>query len=992
MKKKKQIAEQVKTTKKTASGTKEKNAPKKRKSRSKRFPIIALGGSAGALSAFENFFINTPLETGMAFVVIQHLNPEKGSLLPEIISRSTKMQVYLAKNEILVEPNSVYVIPPNKNMVINKDGILKLSKPEEPRLLHLPIDIFLNSLAVNNKELAGCVIFSGMGKDGMMGVKSIKEHHGITLVQRPSTATFDSMPRSAIDTGMVDYILPVEELPVQLFEWCKRGLPLNTKDIPLREGRTSDLIQSIFELLLSQTGHDFSYYKMNTISRRIESRMNANQIHNLSKYVQNLRENPREIEILFKEFLINVTNFFRDPETFEILKNKILPPLIRSKNEDDNIRIWVPGCSTGEEAYSIAIIFRELLEEIGNLKMKVQIFATDIDDESINKARAGVYPASILKYVSEERLEKFFTKKGNNYNVKKEIREMIVFATHSVIKDPPFTKLDLLSCRNLLIYLTSDLQKKLIYIFHYALNTNGVLFLGSSETLGGYGDLFLPLDAKWRIFKKKEGIALSHNLGFPVNISTSKMSKKEPSKFKSEEIKEISSIVQKELLESFAPPSVVINKSGEILYINGETGKFLQLSPGQASLNIFEMAKTGLKFDLSTAVQEVSTLKNIVIRNDLMVKNDNSFVHMNLKVKPFAESKDMGLILVVFEELPFSQAKLNKTKSVNETDLVTISELQKELSYTKKHLQNTIEEMETSLEELTSTNEESQSINEELQSANEELTTSKEEMQSLNEELTTLNVELQHKMMEFLQVNNDMKNLLQNTDTAIIFLDNYLNIKRFSAGAAKVIKLIPSDAGRPISDIVTNLVDVDMVKVINSVLESLNFKQMEVQTKDEEWYTLRISPYRTADNFIEGAVVTFTDITKSKKLDQRLRLSEAFLNNILESMRDALIVLDKDLRIISVNRVFYKDFKVSAEQIIKKSLYDIGKGIWDIPQLKKMLNEVLTDKTEFNDFSVELNIPGVGHKIKKLNARRIVDEAEGHKMILLAIEDDTNSE
>jgi two-component system, chemotaxis family, CheB/CheR fusion protein len=986
MKKSKNVVEKKITAPKSIS-VEGKIAADKNFKKKKPFPIVCLGGSAGALSAFENFFINTPLEIGMAFIVIQHLNPEKGSMLPEIISRNTKMPVYLAKNDIIPEPNNVYVIPPNKNMVIEKGGKLKLTKQEGPRLRHLPIDMFLKSLAEYRKGLASCVIFSGMGKDGTMGVKAIKEQGGLTMVQRPSTATFDSMPRSAIDTGMVDYILSVEDLPIQLFEWGKSGLPLSTKDIPIREGRTSDLIQSIFELLLTTTGHDFSYYKMNTISRRIESRMNTNQIHNLSKYVHYLQENRREVEVLFKELLINVTNFFRDPETFEILKNKILPPLIRNKADDDTIRIWIPGCSTGEEAYSIGMIFRELLEESENTRIKVQIFATDIDEDSINKARLGVYPSNIVKFVSEERLKKFFIKKTNTYQIRKELREMIVFATHSVIKDPPFTKLDMLCCRNLLIYLTADLQKKLIYIFHYALNANGILFLGSSETLGGYSDLFLPLDAKWRIFKKREGVALGLTAGFPLNIPSVKISKKDPDKVKTDEIKEISGIVQKELLESFAPPSVVINKNGDILYVNGETGKYLQLSPGQARLNVIEMAKNGLKFDLSTAIQEVSTLKNIVIRKDLVIKNDGNFTHINLKVKPFAESKDIGLMLVVFEEVKFSNPMTEGGVLPREPDNAFMVELQKELSYTKKHLQNTIEEMETSLEELTSTNEESQSINEELQSANEELTTSKEEMQSLNEELTTLNVELQHKMQEFLQVNNDMKNLLQNTDTAILFLDNELNIKRFSPGAAKIIKLISSDIGRPISDIVTNMINVDLVKAINNVLETLSFKQTEVCTKDDTWYILRISPYRTADNFIEGAVVTFTDITISKKIDQKLKISEAYINNILESMRDALIVLDKDLKVVSVNRAFYKIFKVSAEQIVNKSFFEIGKGLWNIPSLRKMLEEVLENKPEFNNFSTELNIPGIGHKEMKLNGRRILGEMEDYKMILLAIEE-----
>jgi two-component system CheB/CheR fusion protein len=955
-----------------------------------RFPIVGLGGSAGSLAALEVFFINTPLKSGMAFVVIQHLDPDKESLLTDIIIRNTRMPVILVGQNTPVNPEHIYVIPPNKEMTIDQ-GILKLHELSQGHIPKCPIDTFLISLAACNQQYAAAIIFSGMGYDGAEGVKAIKANGGLTLAQKPNTATYDSMPQNAINTGLVDYIFPVEEMPVKLMSWVgNNNLPFPGEPL-LKQEQMHELIQKICNIILQETGNDFSQYKRNTVSRRIESRMNALRITHLIKYVEYLENNAEEIIILFHELLIGVTNFFRDEDSFEVLKIKVILPLIRNKTRGETIRIWACACSTGEEAYSLAILIHEILEEINELQFyKVQIFGTDLDDDSINQARTGLFNTNIDKYITEERLNRYFTKKGNQYQINKEIREMVVFATHNVIKDPPFTKLDILSCRNLLIYLNSELQKKIIYIFRYALNPTGILFLGSSETLGGFGDMFFPMEAKWKIFAKRESSSVYFlKNDYHANVVVPKpIEKKEVTKFVPDVLKEVANMVQKELLANFAPPSVVINKNGDIIYVNGETGKYLRLAQGQASLNILDMACESIRFDLSNAIQEVNSMKNIVLKNELIVKTDAGYQTINIKVRPFSEVKDMGLLLVVFEDITLlNNTNTDTTSDRREKDLSTITELRNELAYTKKHLQNTIEEMEISMEELTSANEESQSTNEELQSANEELTTSKEEMQSLNEELINLNAQLQSKMEDFSHVTNDMKNLLLNSETAVIFLDNDLRIKRFSTGAAKIIKLIPSDTGRPISDIVTNLREIDLVKNINEVLEYLAYKEMEVETNNNEWYKIRIAAYRTIENFIEGAILIFTNITETKKLNDKLFIAYKSNSKIMESMRDAVVLLNEDFRIVTVNNAFHRILNETPGNIIDELFFEISNGFWDVPSFKRTLIEVFKTKKEFNDLIIETNDKYNSCKKLLVNGRLIQGSKLEPYMILLVIED-----
>ncbi|MFL5730365.1 MAG: CheR family methyltransferase [Cytophagaceae bacterium] len=954
----------------------------------KPFPVVGIGGSAGALGAFEQFFINIPEDSGMAFILIQHLSPNRESFLPEIISRNTRMDVFQVSDGMSIAPDRVYIIPPGKEMSI-VDHKFNLSDLP-PRNQRLPIDTFFKALSEEYKDKAVGIILSGMGSDGLEGVKSIKKNGGIVMVQSLESSTYDSMPKHAIETGMVDFVLPVEDLPEKLINAVKHSSLERPKPQSMPEEDAASSMLKILQLVKRITGHDFFTYKENTLSRRIERRMNVHHLEKIKDYVKLLQQNPKEIEILFQEMLIGVTNFFRDPEAFQSLKQTVIPEIVRSKEKEQAIRIWVTGCSTGEEAYSIAIVLREYFNKLeSGHSWKVQIFATDIDNEAIDKARIGWYQANIVKDVSEERLKYFFIPKGSGYQIRKEIRDTVIFAPQSVIKDPPFTKLDLISCRNMLIYLKPETQKKLISVFHYALNKKGYLFLGASEGISGFGDLFSTADQKWRLFKRMDiSSSLSELSNFPhlphienTEVKNEKMSSKKHVPGNMLEA------IQKSLLNSYAPPSVIINKNGDIIYVNGHTGRYLELPIGQITLNIFSMAREGLKFEIDSALKELNNHNTTVIRNNVRIKIDSTYILVNLTVKDLSESNDLyGLILLIIEEIPAVEDAEILKHSENVPQNKTIEELKKELEFIKKQYKNTIEEKEASIEEITSVNEELQSINEELQSSNEELTTSKEEMQSLNEELVAVNAELNTKMIEYTQITNDMRNLLDSTQIATIFLDQKLNLKRFTPTASKIIKLISADVGRPITDIASNLTYTNLENDIREVLDRLSTKEKQVKTTDGTSFAMRISPYRTVDNYIEGVVITFTDISIHNQLSDE-KFARIFAENIVNTVRQPLIVLDKDLHIMSVNEAFYKNFKVLPLDTKGKNLFEIGNGQWNIPELKKLLLEILPQKNELTNYKVEHNFPVIGKRKMLLSARSITNEDKERKMILLTVED-----
>jgi two-component system CheB/CheR fusion protein len=945
------------------------------------FFVVGLGASAGGLEVLEKFFENMPADSGMAFIVVTHLDPNHISIMPELIQKSTRMKLLQAEDGMIVEPNQVYVAPANRDLAI-LHGTIRLIEPLEAHGFRLPIDFFFKSLSADLGDKAICIILSGMASDGTAGLKAVKSEMGMVMVQDPISAKFDGMPTSAIKTGLADYILPPEEMPQQLIKYTSKKINgvLTSKTLP-------EAFNKIFILLRAQTGHDFSLYKQNTISRRVERRMSISQIDNLQNYSRLLQENPEEIKILFKELLIGVTSFFRDPESFEKLKEQLLD-LLKSKPDNSPIRVWVPGCSTGEEAYTLAIILSECIEETKK-NFNVQIFATDIDSNSIEKARIGSFHG-IVNDVSKKRLSRFFTSEGDHYFIRKEIREMLVFAEQSVIKDPPFTKLDLIICRNLLIYFNSELQKKIIPLFHYSLLPKGILFLGSSETIGGFVDLFSMLDNKWKIYKRRESIYSAHPLiEFPVKLATGKI---KATNINKAEVKNLTQAAEKIILQSYSPNCVIINPDGDIVYIHGRTGRYLELTHGEAKMNIFDMAHEGLQQELPSLIRKVLSNKKQIIVEGIKVKSNDSAHLINLTVKPVKEPVEMqGFMLLIFEEVKKIPA-VNKIKYVQKSGK-NIKELERELRSAKENLHSTIEELETSNEELKSTNEEMQSTNEEMQSSNEEMETSKEELQSLNEELITVNNELQNKNDELSSVNNDMKNLLESINVPTIFLDNNLCIKRFTFHAAKVINLIPSDIGRPINHLVTNFKYDNFIEDTREVLRSLAVKEVELQTKDARWYQMRILPYRTTSNLIDGVVITFLDINKLKntsekikKLSEDIQFARKYADNIIDTVRESLLILDKDLKVLSANLSFYKMFNTDREKTVGKYIYDLDDKSWEIPQLRELLEKIIPQRNVFEDYEVEYNSKKAGRKKLLLNARQIISDKKETKLILLAIE------
>ena len=852
------------------------------------FPIVGIGASAGGLEALEQFLEAMPQGSGMAFVIIQHLDPTHKGVMPELLQRVTPMEVIQVKDRTMVKPDHVYVIPPNKDMSL-LHGALHLLDPTAPRGLRLPIDFFFRSLADDRRERSIGVILSGMGSDGTMGLKAIKEKAGIVFVQDPASAKFDSMPRSAIDAGLADVVAPVGELPGKIIAYLKHT-PLMTKPGLLLEGKTQSALEKVVILLRSHTGHDFSLYKKSTVYRRIERRMGIHQIEGIGEYVRFLQGNPQELELLFKELLIGVTSFFRDPAPWEQLKESIVG-LLADRPSGQVLRAWVPGCSTGEEAYSLAIVFREALARVKHGRsFSLQIFATDLDREAVDRARQGVFPANISADLSPERLKRFFIKEEQGYRVSKEIREMAVFAVQNIVMDPPFTKLDILSCRNLLIYLAPELQKKLLPLFHYGLNPGGILFLGSAETVGAFTGLFSPLDGKSRLYRRLDSALLAEPVEFPSSFvpPPSGLAGEVP---KMKPALNLQSLADQMLLQRYSPAAVLVNSKGDILYISGRTGKYLEPAAGKANWNIFAMAREGLRYELADAFQKALRQKGAVTFKNLKVGSNGEVQVLDLAVQALEEPEGLrGMVMIVFTDVvtPPETKAPGRTRRTPD-GAARLAQMEEEVRQAREELHTTREEMQTSQEELKSTNEELQSTNEELQSMNEELTTSKEEMQSMNEEMQTVNHELRTKVDELSRTNNDMKNLLESTDIATLFLDDELRVRRFTSQATKVIKLIQGDVGRPITDQSSSLIYPELAEEVREVMRTLVFAEREVATRDGRWFIVRTMPYRTLDNRIDGVVITFTDITTSRTLEAKLRESLALYQPPFEKIAEGVM-------------------------------------------------------------------------------------------------------
>ncbi len=867
------------------------------------FPIVGVGASAGGLAAFEAFFSGMPATTdpGMAFVLVQHLAPDHHSILSDLVRRCTRMQVFEVEDGMQVANNCAYIIPPNRDMAFS-NGTLQLVDPVAPRGQRLPIDHFFRSLAHDQRDRAIGVVLSGTGSDGTLGVRAIKGEGGMVMAQTPESAEFEGMPRNAIATGLVDFELTPAEMPARLIAYARQAFGKHRRQATREQG-SDPSFGTIITLLRNQTGHDFSQYKPSTIQRRIERRMAVHQIETADGYAQFVQHSPGELDALFRDMLIGVTRFFRDREAFEALEQQAIPRLLADQGADGSVRIWVPGCSTGEEAYSLAIL---LAEELAQRKQspKIQVFATDIDSQALAVARTGIYPASIATDLTPERLARFFSVEpgGGAYRVNKRIRSMLIFSEHNLIRDPPFSRLDLISCRNLLIYLNGDLKKKLIPLFHYALNRDGFLFLGSSESVSEFGNLFSTLERRQKIYQRKDDpIGTRSPAGFVPQLTSADVTPRQAIGTPSAGEKlPLRKLTEQALLEQVVQVGALVNADGDLFYLHGHAGMYLEPAIGESGTNnILKMAREGLRRDLTIALHKTARTGQISRCPVLRVRTNGDFSTVTLTVRPVMVDPSMTagqpLFLVILERTPEPAAREPlgdppSSASVDQDAEAEIARLRRELGAKEDYLQSVREELESS-------NEEMQSVNEELQSTNEELETSKEELQSVNEELSTVNAELQTKVADLSQTNNDMNNLLAGTGIATIFVDHELKILRFTPASTQIINLIMNDVGRPISHIVSNLVAYDTLSAdIKAVLDTLDPRSLDVESSNGQWYRMRIQPYRTIDNVVEGAVISFVDITETKQAHEVLRANEERLRVALDSTSMVLSSQDRELR------------------------------------------------------------------------------------------------
>ncbi len=950
-----------------------------------RLPVVGIGASADGLEALEAFCSNLSSHSGFAFVIITHHQQQPGhtKLLSDLLSGVTEIPVIVVEDGMVLKKNHIFVCPPGKNLALFHHRMYVMDRSSHGTM-HLPIDFFLRSLAEDIQEMSIGILLSGTGTDGTLGLKTIKAVSGMTMVQAPETAKFGGMPNNAIAMGDIDFILPAEKMGQQLVQYIEASYFNNFQTLePAEMLAATEPIQKIFILLRNRTGHDLSAYKPTTVNRRINRRMNIHQIKNTDAYVRFLQENPVEIDKLFKELLINVTNFFRDEPAFEALKHTALPKLFEDKPDNYEMRVWVPGCSTGEEAYSLAILLKEYNEQYKK-SYSFQIFATDLDESSIHQAREGTYPIGIAADVSPNRLARYFDQEDNRYRISKEIRDTVIFAIQNLLQDPPFTRIDLISCRNLLIYLGAELQKQIFPHFHYTLKTGGLLFLGTSESIGNFNHLFSVIDKKCKIYQRKN-IHIDLPISKPGLLPTSShnvssMAHKLPKPIA--QPGHIARQIEKLLLEYYAPVCIIINEHGKIIYIHGHTGNYLEPAQGQPNWNIIEMAREGLRVPLATSLRKAKKKGDMdIISNGLRIKTNNGIETIDLKlVRIFEPEALQDLFLVSFH--PHHDKLVTQTGEQdsnpvpgNESDK---EQLAQELLFTKKSLRATIEELETSNEELKSTNEE-------LQSSNEELETSKEEMQSLNEELNTINSELQTKVDALSKINDDMQNLLNSTNIATIFLDNNLKIRRFTKSVVNIVNLINSDIGRPLGDLALSLKYDYLIDDAKAVLQTLIYKDTEVQSTNGAWYLLRILPYRTAENMIDGLVITFIDIGRLKKAEQAA-VDASMASAIVNTVCHPLLVLDENFNIITANPAFYKAFNPANENLTEQSFFTINGAAWDTEQLRGHLSKTLNHNTTFEAFNHSYEFPVIGKKHLILNGR-LLQQASTNRRILLTIED-----
>jgi two-component system CheB/CheR fusion protein len=932
------------------------------------FLIAALGASAGGLEALENFFKHMPADAGIAFTVVQHLAPDHSSALPELLARHTRMGVEQARDNTRIVPNRVYIIPPNATLTIT-ERTLRVTEPAAPRGHRTPIDSLFSSLAEDCGENAVCIMLSGTGTDGTVGLRAIKEHGGMAMAQTLESAQYDAILRSAISTGLVDHVLPVEEMPAKLLEYAAHLHSVNGKPGGLHE-QIGAQVGKIHRLLQRGAGHDFSQYKESTIARRLGRRMKALQIETVEQYIQVLERQPDEAGKLFNDLLIGVTQFFRDAEAFESLAREVIPKLFEGKAGDDQVRVCIVGCASGEEAYSIAILLCEHAATLDNAP-KIQIFATDIDERGLETARKGRYPGSIAEHVSVERLERFFVQQDGAYQIDRALRDLCIFSSHSFIKDPPFSRLDLISCRNVMIYLGADLQQKILPLFHYALRSGGYLFLGPSENITSHRELFRTVDKKHRVFQRRESLSRPV-IKFPLSgVGRARQTGgNQPEADERNLPKELERII----VQRYAPACVVVEETGKAVYFSGKISRYLQHPAGSPETNLINMACEGLRLPLRTSLHRAATTDQRVFQEQISVQVNEKTTHVDLTVEPLAGFRDSNLYMIVLEEV--SSGPQHNEAPADAGSQETIRSLESELRAAQEQAQAAYEELETSNEEL-------QSANEEYQSTNEELETSKEELQSSNEELETVNAELNRKVTELDQANSDLQNLLNGTQIPTIFLDGVLRIKNFTPAAGRVFRLIAADAGRPLTDLAAQFPEAGLTEDVEEVLRTLSARERNLTGSQGQHFLMRILPYRTVHNVIDGVVITFTDITQLKQAEQLVKDAQIYAESIVDTVRESLVVLGPDLNVESANRSFYELFEVTPEETNNRKLFELGGGQWNIPELRLLLEELLPQNKNVDDFEVDFSFPRVGRKVMRLNARQL----DHVPLILLAMED-----
>jgi two-component system CheB/CheR fusion protein len=1014
------------------------------------FPIVGIGASAGGLEAFTALLKHLPPDTGMGFVLVQHLDPQHNSALTEILSRATSLPVHDITDKLRVEANHAYVITPNTSLGITK-GVLKVGPRPQMRLPHRPIDAFFEALAQDQRERAIGVVLSGTASDGTLGLEAIKAEGGITFAQDDS-AKHDSMPRSAVAAGCVDFVFSPQQIaqelariathpyiagrPTEVFtaaeddaaaatahEDDQSPLPSGGGETPTtgaeqaraetrrgeRSGskRAEESYRKILLLLRNHSGVDFSLYKSSTIQRRISRRLVLSKASTLEDYTRFLRGNAKELDALYSDVLISVTSFFRNPEAFDALQRRVLPELFKQPS-DDPVRAWVLGCSTGQEAYSLAIAFVEAVEKAPRLR-KLQVFATDLNDALLEKARHGLYAKSLAEDITPERLQRFFIEEEGGYRISKALREMVVFARQNLISDPPFSRMDLISCRNLLIYLEPSLQKKAISMFHYALKPAGHLLLGASESIGEFTDLFEPVDKKHKIYVKKAapGAPLylplrkerdEHTLP-PLPVMRGEMAEGLRGELNAQ--READRIV----VNRFAPPGVLVNDALQVLQFRGPTGRYLQPPSGKASFDVLKMAREGLMLPLRAAINQARKDNQDARKDNVRVKQNGETLAVNVEVIPLKNLRER-CFLILFEEAgetlgrprvparqPAPERRLPRDKALRR-----IGELEAELAETRDYLQSMQEQHEAANEELQAANEEVQSANEELQSINEELETSKEELESSNEELATVNEEMANRNVDLNRLNNDLVNLQTSTKLAIVLLGRDLTIRRFTAQAEKELGLLATDVGRPIGHIRHNLVldpaageaaPLDLERLAEEVIANVREDVREVRNKAGCWYSLRLRPYMTLDHKVDGAVLVLLDIGALKRSELAIAEARDYAESVVQTVREPLLVLDKELRVESANRAFYRVFGVAPAETLGRAIYELGNRQWDIPRLRELLEEILPQNSSIEDFQVEHDFEPLGQRTMRLNARRILNQQEKPERILLAIEDVT---